>query len=113
MGLQLEKDICACVEWYLYVRSGRPPEVVKGSKGEGLSERFRVGRRTESQQRSKMGCRKMSSEGSRRQAGERHQSYEACCRKMKEGRGNIPPGLDVLATGRREASHSLKPQESF
>lgn len=46
----------------------------KGNQGEGLSEGFRVGRRTKSQQRSMTGCRKMSSEDSRRQTREKHRS---------------------------------------
>lgn len=67
-----------------------------------------MGRRTKSQQRSKTGCRKTSSEDSRRQAGEKHQFYVTCCGKMKRGRGNIPLGLGVIATEGSEASHGLK-----
>lgn len=70
----------------IYVRSGRPPEVGKGRGGRGFLQDLEW-EEGQSQQRSKTGCREMSSEGSRRQAGERHQSYVTCCRKMKEGRG--------------------------
>lgn len=52
----------------MHVRSGRIPEIVKGIEGQELSEGLRAGRRTKSQQQSKTRCRKMSSEGSRRQA---------------------------------------------